>query len=67
MNKNRKAREGYLTPYTLVLSIDEESHLLVQSPLVSPGQGGSGSQTQGSITVEPPTSDDENPDDNIEG
>ena len=46
MNKNRKAREGYLTPYTLVLSIDEESHLLVQSPLVRPGQGGSGSQTQ---------------------
>jgi hypothetical protein len=65
--KENKKRKDYLQPDVAILSIDEESHLLVQSPLVRPGQGGSGSQTQGSITVEPPTSDDENPDDNIEG
>ena len=66
MNENKK-RKDYLQPDVSILSIDEESHLLAESPQVRPGGGGSGSQTQGRINVVPPTSDDNNPDDELEG
>ena len=65
--KENKKRKDYLQPDVSILSIDEESHLLVQSPQVRPGGGGSGSQTPGTINVVPHISDDENSDDNIEG
>ena len=65
--KENKKRKDYLQPDVSILSIDEESHLLVQSPQVRPGGGGSGSQTPGAIIVVPHISDDENSDDNIEG
>ena len=66
MKENQK-RKDYLQPDVAILSIDGESHLLAESPLVRPGGGGSGSQTPGTIIVVPHTPDDENPDDNIEG
>ena len=65
--KENKKRKDYLQPDVAILSIDGESHLLVESPLVRPGGGGSGSQTPGTINVVPPTSDDNNPDDELEG
>ena len=65
--KENKKRKDYLQPDVAILSIDEESHLLGQSPQVRPGGGGSGSQTPGTINVVPPTSDDNNPDDELEG
>ena len=65
--KENKKRKDYLQPDVSILSIDEESHLLAESPLVRPGGGGSGSQTPGTINVVPPTSDDNNPDDELEG
>ena len=65
--KENKKRKDYLQPDVSILSIDEESHLLVESPGVRPGGGGSGSQTPGTINVIPPTSDDNNPDDELEG
>lgn len=65
--KENKKRKDYLQPDVSILSIDEESHLLAESPQVRPGGGGSGSQTPGTINVVPHISDDENPDDNIEG
>lgn len=65
--KENKKRKDYLQPDVSILSIDEESHLLAESPQVRPGGGGSGSQTQGTINVVPHISDDENSDDNIEG
>ena len=65
--KENKKRKDYLQPDVAILSIDGESHLLVESPLVRPGGGGSGSQTPGAINVVPPTSDDNNPDDDLEG
>jgi hypothetical protein len=65
--KENKKRKDYLQPDVSILSIDEESHLLAESPLVRPGGGGSGSQTPGTINVVPPTSDDNNPDDDLEG
>ena len=65
--KENKKRKDYLQPDVAILSIDEESHLLEQSPQVRPGGGGSGSQTPGTINVVPPTSDDNNPDDDLEG
>ncbi|WP_311550811.1 hypothetical protein [Prevotella pallens] len=66
MNENKK-RKDYLQPDVAILSIDEESHLLAESPLVRPGGGGSGSQTPGTIIVVPHISDDSNPDDDLEG
>ena len=66
MKENQK-RKDYLQPDVAILSIDEESHLLAESPQVRPGGGGSGSQTPGTINVVPPTSDDNNPDDDLEG
>ena len=66
MNENKK-RKDYLQPDVSILSIDEESHLLAESPLVRPGGGGSGSQTPGTINVVPHISDDSNPDDDLEG
>ena len=65
--KENKKRKDYLQPDVSILSIDEESHLLAESPQVRPGGGGSGSQTPGAIIVVPHISDDENSDDNIEG
>ena len=65
--KENKKRKDYLQPDVSILSIDEESHLLAGSPQVRPGGGGSGSQTPGTINVVPPTSDDNNPDDELEG
>ena len=65
--KENKKRKDYLQPDVSMLSIDEESHLLAESPQVRPGGGGSGSQTPGTINVVPPTSDDNNPDDELEG
>lgn len=65
--KENKKRKDYLQPDVSILSIDEESHLLVQSPQARPGGGGSGSQTPGTIKVVPLTSDDNNPDDELEG
>ena len=65
--KENKKRKDYLQPDVSILSIDEESHLLAESPLVRPGGGGSGSQTPGTIIVVPHISDDSNPDDELEG
>ena len=65
--KENKKRKDYLQPDVSILSIDEESHLLAESPQVRPGGGGSGSQTPGTINVVPSTSDDNNPDDDLEG
>ena len=65
--KENKKRKDYLQPDVSILGIDEESHLLAESPQVRPGGGGSGSQTPGTINVVPPTSDDNNPDDELEG
>ena len=65
--KENKKRKDYLQPDVSILSIDEESHLLAENPQVRPGGGGSGSQTPGTINVVPPTSDDNNPDDELEG
>ena len=65
--KENKKRKDYLQPDVAILSIDEESHLLAESPLVRPGGGGSGSQTPGTINVVPHISDDSNPDDDLEG
>ena len=65
--KENKKRKDYLQPDVSILSIDEESHLLAESPQVRPGGGGSGGQTPGTINVVPPTSDDNNPDDELEG
>ncbi|EGQ19276.1 hypothetical protein [Prevotella pallens] len=65
--KENKKRKDYLQPDVSILSIDGESHLLAESPQVRPGGGGSGSQTPGTINVVPPTSDDNNPDDDLEG
>ena len=47
--KENKKRKDYLQPDVSILSIDEESHLLAESPQVRPGGGGSGSQTPGTI------------------
>ena len=65
--KENKKRKDYLQPDVAILSIDGESHLLAESPQVRPGGGGSGSQTPGTINVVPPTSDDNNPDDELVG
>lgn len=65
--KENKKRKDYLQPDVSILSIDEESHLLAESPQVRPGGGGSGSQTPGAIIVVPHISDDNNPDDDLEG
>lgn len=65
--KENKKRKDYLQPDVSILSIDEESHLLAESPQVRPGGGGSGSQTSGEIKVVPLTPDDNNPDDDLEG
>ena len=65
--KENKKRKDYLQPDVSILSIDEESHLLAESPQVRPGGGGSGSQTPGTIIVVPHISDDSNPDDDLEG
>lgn len=68
MKKIRKTvRQLYVRPTIDVVSVASEGSLLANSPLVRPGGGGTGSQTPGTIQVVPPTSDDSNPDDEIEG
>ena len=68
MKKNRKTvRQLYVRPSIDVFSVASEGSLLANSPLVRPGGGGTGSQTPGTIQVVPPTSDDSNPDDDLEG
>ena len=68
MKKNRKTvRQLYVRPTIDVVRVASEGSLLAGSPLVRPGGGGTGSQTPGTIQVVPPTSDDSNPDDEIEG
>lgn len=63
----RTVRQSYVCPSTEVLEIEAEGNFLASSPLVRPGGGGTGSQTPGTIQVVPPTSDDSNPDDDLEG
>ncbi|MEZ7674545.1 hypothetical protein O3603_04315 [Prevotella sp. 20925_1_30] len=63
----RTVRQSYVCPSTEVLEIEAEGNFLANSPLVRPGGGGTGSQTPGTIQVVPPTSDDSNPDDDLEG
>ena len=68
MKKIRKTvRQLYVRPRIDVVSVASEGSLLVGSPLVRPGGGGTGSQTPGSIQVVPLNPDDNNPDDEIEG
>ncbi|MBF1627231.1 MAG: hypothetical protein HXO47_08850 [Prevotella sp.] len=68
MKKIRKTvRQLYVRPSIDVFSVASEGSLLANSPLVRPGGGGTGSQTPGTIQVVPPTSDDSNPDDDLEG
>lgn len=68
MKKIRKTvRLLYVRPTIDVVRVASEGSLLAGSPLVRPGGGGTGSQTPGTIQVVPPTSDDSNPDDEIEG
>ena len=68
MKKVRKTvRQLYVRPTIDVVRVASEGSLLAGSPLVRPGGGGTGSQTPGTIQVVPPTSDDSNPDDEIEG
>ena len=68
MKKNRKTvRQLYVRPTIDVVRLASEGSLLANSPLVRPGGGGTGSQTPGTIQVVPPTSDDSNPDDDLEG
>ena len=68
MKKIRKTvRQLYVRPTIDVVRVASEGSLLANSPLVRPGGGGTGSQTPGTIQVVPPTSDDSNPDDEIEG
>ncbi|WP_449016085.1 hypothetical protein [Prevotella sp.] len=63
----RTVRQSYVCPSTEVLEIEAEGNFLAGSPLVRPGGGGTGSQTPGNIQVVPQESDDNNPDDEIEG
>ena len=68
MKKIRKTvRQLYVRPTIDVVRVASEGSLLANSPLVRPGGGGTGSQTPGVIQVVPPTSDDSNPDDDLEG
>ena len=68
MKKIRKTvRQLYVCPTIYVVRVASDGSLLANSPLVRPGGGGTGSQTPGTIQVVPPTSDDSNPDDEIEG
>jgi len=68
MKKIRKTvRQLYVRPSIDFFSVASEGSLLANSPLVRPGGGGTGSQTPGTIQVVPPTSDDSNPDDDLEG
>ena len=68
MTKIRKTvRQLYVRPTIDVVRVASEGSLLAGSPLVRPGGGGTGSQTPGTIQVVPPTSDDSNPDDDLEG
>ena len=60
--KENKKRKDYLQPDVSILSIDEESHLLAESPQVRPGGGGGGT-----IQVIAPTEEDGGDDDNLVG
>jgi hypothetical protein len=62
-----KEKKDYQKPEAIILRLEEESAFLAASPNVRPGGGGSGSQVPGAINVVPPKSDDNNPDDDLEG
>lgn len=57
-------KKDYIRPHVAVFDVAEDSHLLVSSPNVRPGAGGS---PAGTITVEPLTPVDGGDDDNLEG
>ena len=42
---NKETKKGYLQPSISILGIDEESHLLAESPVVQPGGGGGGTSS----------------------
>ena len=68
MKKIRKTvRQLYVRPTIDVVRVASEGSLLAGSPLVRPGGGGTGSQMPGAIQLVRPTSDDSNPDDDLEG
>ena len=54
----------FICPHVAVFDVAEDSHLLVSSPNVRPGAGGS---PAGTVTVEPLTPVDGGDDDNLEG
>ncbi|PIN28098.1 hypothetical protein [Prevotella intermedia] len=64
--KNKTVRKAYLKPNISVVQVEESYCLLAGSPSVRPGNGGEGAQ-QGNINVVPIVSDDNNPDDELEG
>lgn len=57
-------KKDYIRPYVAVFDVAKDSHILVSSPNVRPGAGGSPS---GTVTVEPLTPVDGGDDDNLEG
>lgn len=57
-------KKDYIRPHVAVFDVAEDSHLLVSSPNVRPGAGGS---PAGTITVEPLTPVDGGDEDNLEG
>ena len=57
-------KKDYIRPHVAVFDVAEDSHLLVSSPNVRPGAGGS---PAGTLTVEPLTPVDGGDDDNLEG
>ena len=64
--KKKTVRKAYLKPNFSVVQVEESCCLLAGSPGVRPGKGGEGAQ-QGNINVVPIVSDDNNPDDELEG
>ena len=50
MNKNKLNEKAYITPLTEIIAIDSVHTIMAGSPLVQPG---------GTVTIEPPTEDDE--------
>ncbi|MBW4774432.1 hypothetical protein [Prevotella histicola] len=57
-------KKDYIRPHVAVFDVAEDSHLLVSSPNVRPGAGGS---PAGTVTVEPLTPVDGGDDDDLVG
>lgn len=57
-------KKDYIRPHVAVFDVAEDSHLLVSSPNVRPGAGGS---PAGTVTVEPLRPVDGGADDDLEG